>query len=769
MAWAAFAAGRLLGVEQRQLGRQLGRPFPVAGQALGGVVTLLGDEVELGERVVAVGCRALGRGRRRRQGALAAVAGGRRVGLRGAGRAERSHRLAMGRLGGRRGVGRRRGPGAGLVERRAGGAGRVGGHPPATGTEAAAGAGDDHGLGVGQRDVDGGRPAALDGDGRTEQTVEQGCDLGTAGTDVGQHGLARWRGRAARGRHPQGQHGARHVAGGQHVERPATGRHGVDDHGGEGLAAGGLGGGLPPGIDVDEIEKRAHDAVDGSQAGGAGPRPGGVERLGECVGPGGPRVSLGPGGVPPLLGGPGGVLGRLARRGRPRDGADHVGLGRQGRDLLGRPCRLGVEAFELGPEVGDAALRLVGVGVGPVEDPAQRAELAPHLGGPAGGGGNPLAPLGLVRLVRGGEVGLGRRQRGDVGVEALGLAAQRVDVGLQPGGIGLEAGDDSLVDRCGTLAVDAAAALGQERQLPSGLLTQRLRTRQGVADLAAAERGQLGLGPHHRQVELGQPGRQHALLVAELGLGRGGVAQATLERRQLAARDEHLQGPQLGHQVAVATGRIGLPFERPELAAHLAEQVVQPGEVPLGGGQPALGPFLALAVLEHARGLFDDEPSVLGAGVEHRVDLPLAHDHVLLATHPGVAEQLLHVEEAAGHVVDGVLALARPPQRAGDRHLAELDGEQPGAVVDRQADLGPPERLALGRAREDDVLHLLAADRGGRLGAEHPADGVHHVRLARAVGAHHDGDPRLHLEHGGLREGLEPLEGQRLEEHREKG
>ena len=41
--------------------------------------------------------------------------------------------------------------------------------------------------------------------------------------------------------------------------------------------------------------------------------------------------------------------------------------------------------------------------------------------------------------------------------------------------------------------------------------------------------------------------------------------------------DEHLQGPQLAHEVAVAPGRVGLALERSELAAHLAEQVVRAG------------------------------------------------------------------------------------------------------------------------------------------------------------------------------------------------
>ena len=53
----------------------------------------------------------------------------------------------------------------------------------------------------------------------------------------------------------------------------------------------------------------------------------------------------------------------------------------------------------------------------------------------------------------------------------------------------------------------------------------------------------------------------------------------------------------------------------------------------------------------------------------------------------------------------------------------------------------------------------------GRLGAEHPADGVDDVGLAAAVGPDHDRDPRLELERGRVGEGLEALEGERLQEH----
>ena len=120
-------------------------------------------------------------------------------------------------------------------------------------------------------------------------------------------------------------------------------------------------------------------------------------------------------------------------------------------------------------------------------------------------------------------------------------------------------------------------------------------------------------------------------------------------------------------------GRLGLAFERAQLAANLAEQVLEAQQVGLGGVEAALGLLLALAVLEDAGGLLDDRPAILGAGVEHGVDLALADDDVLLAADPGVGQQLLDVEQAARHAVDGVLAVAAAEQRARDGDLGELD------------------------------------------------------------------------------------------------
>ena len=170
-------------------------------------------------------------------------------------------------------------------------------------------------------------------------------------------------------------------------------------------------------------------------------------------------------------------------------------------------------------------------------------------------------------------------------------------------------------------------------------------------------------------------------------------------------------------------------------------------------------------MLEDAGGLLDEAATLLGGGAQHGVELALADDDVHLAAEAGVGEQLLDVEQAAGRAVDGVLGAAAAEHRPRDRDLGVVDRQRAVGVVDGQGDLGPAERRAAGGAGEDDVLHLAAAQALGALLAHDPGQGVDDVGLAGAVGADDAGDARLEAQRRRRGEGLESLQGQRLEVH----
>ena len=229
---------------------------------------------------------------------------------------------------------------------------------------------------------------------------------------------------------------------------------------------------------------------------------------------------------------------------------------------------------------------------------------------------------------------------------------------------------------------------------------------------------------------------------------------------ELAPGEVQADRLELGREPVVAARRVGLALERSQLPAHFAQQVGEAQQVAFGRLEPALGLLAALPEFQDARGLFDDRPPLLGARVQHGVELTLPDDHVLLAADTGVRQQLLDVEQAARRAVDHVLRVTGTEERAGDRHLGELDRQQPGGVVDRERHLRAPQCRTVCGAREDDVVHLGAAQRSRALGPEHPRDRVDHVRLAGPVGPDDDADTRLELEGGLVREGLEALQGQ---------
>ena len=210
---------------------------------------------------------------------------------------------------------------------------------------------------------------------------------------------------------------------------------------------------------------------------------------------------------------------------------------------------------------------------------------------------------------------------------------------------------------------------------------------------------------------------------------------------------------------------LGLMPERLQLPPDLASEIAEPREVDLHRVELAQGLLFAATVLQDSRGLLDEATTPLGARMQHRVELPLADDHMHFAAEAGVAQQFLHVEQATSTPIDRVLTTTAPKESASDRHLGVVDGQGAVGVVDGENDLGATERALGRRASEDDVVHLAAAEGFGTLLPHHPGEGVDHIRLARSVRTDHTGDARFEREGGRLREGLEPLEGQALQIH----
>ena len=80
----------------------------------------------------------------------------------------------------------------------------------------------------------------------------------------------------------------------------------------------------------------------------------------------------------------------------------------------------------------------------------------------------------------------------------------------------------------------------------------------------------------------------------------------------------------------------------------------------------------------------------------------------------------MNVEEPTGRSVDRVLRVTRTKQRPRDCDLGHLDRDGAVGVVDGERHLGSTEGRPAGRAHEDHILHLGAAQRTRALGAKHP-------------------------------------------------
>jgi hypothetical protein len=239
-------------------------------------------------------------------------------------------------------------------------------------------------------------------------------------------------------------------------------------------------------------------------------------------------------------------------------------------------------------------------------------------------------------------------------------------------------------------------------------------------------------------------------------------------RRQLGVmlvgmvRVEH---PHVGKQGLVAARLGGLALQGIHLAADLGEDVGEPQQVGFGIFQLAQG-FLFLPLeFGDAGGFLEDCAAVLGFRRQQHVDLALGHDRITGATDPGVHEQVLDILEAAGLAVEQILRAAVAEHPAPDRDFVEIHAQGCFAFGESERHLGHAQRFAPIGAGKNHIGHFGAAQGFGRGLAEHPADGIHDVGFATAVGPDNAGDPGVEFEVGLVGEGLEAIEFEAFQVH----
>ncbi len=200
----------------------------------------------------------------------------------------------------------------------------------------------------------------------------------------------------------------------------------------------------------------------------------------------------------------------------------------------------------------------------------------------------------------------------------------------------------------------------------------------------------------------------------------GGLGPAGMELHRLEAADRC-------RQLLVPHGLAGLALQAVELLGQLADDIVEPGEIVLGGLELQLGIMAAGVEPGDAGCLLQNAAARLGLGIDDLADLALADERRRAGAGRGVGEQQLDVAGADFAAVDAIgrAALAVDAARHLD-HVAVVEAgrRQALGIVDGDRDLGDIARRARGGTGEDDVVHSRGAHALVRALAHHPAQGL---------------------------------------------
>ena len=249
-----------------------------------------------------------------------------------------------------------------------------------------------------------------------------------------------------------------------------------------------------------------------------------------------------------------------------------------------------------------------------------------------------------------------------------------------------------------------------------------------------------------------------ALGFDDLGAGSD---PAQMEQQRFGAA--HLAG-----NVAVTHRLPRLRLQRRDLAGELADDVLDPRQILLGGPEPQFRLVAAGMQPGNAGGLFEHAAALVRPRLDDLADAALVHQRRRARAGRGVGEQ--HGDVAGAH-----LAAVDAECRALFAHDAARDFERlefvegcrrlAVAVVDRDRDFGMIAARAAGIAGEDDVVHLRRAH--GLVGgfAHDPAHGLDQIGFAAAVRADDAGQAGLDLEVGRFDERLEADQAQPRELH----
>ena len=237
-----------------------------------------------------------------------------------------------------------------------------------------------------------------------------------------------------------------------------------------------------------------------------------------------------------------------------------------------------------------------------------------------------------------------------------------------------------------------------------------------------------------------------AQLLVQFRRLRFDLLELVVHHLEAPAGCEDVELTKLGFEGFVAAGLAGLALQGPDLPFHFPDYVGETEQVGFRVIEFPDGLLLVGLELGDAAGFLEDCAAVLRAGAEDTVDSALFHERVGGRTDAGIHEQALDILQAAGGLIDEIVAFARAEYTPGNGDLVVLGFERLFAVGEADADLGHAHGLGFVRTIENAVLHLASAEGFCALFAQDPADCVGYIALAAAVRADDGGHSRFELE-----------------------
>ena len=225
---------------------------------------------------------------------------------------------------------------------------------------------------------------------------------------------------------------------------------------------------------------------------------------------------------------------------------------------------------------------------------------------------------------------------------------------------------------------------------------------------------------------------------------------------------EHLQ---VRMQRLISPRLARLSLQRPNLPLHFLNDVADAQQIRFCRFQFAERFFFLRFVFSDSGRFLKNAAPIFRTRTQDQVDLALLHDGVSGATHSSVGEQTVDVLQAATGFVQEIFGIAITVNASRYPHLMPGDPELLRALGEIQRNFGETERLAGLGAVENDISHLAAAERFGRLFTQNPADGVADVGLPAAIGTNNGGHAFVEIKDCFVGERLKAEELERLKMH----